>query len=302
MAHSCFAIPLNLDKFSTCNIKQGGALAELIIKTRLIIWDEVPMVNKHCIEALDRTMRDILRFGNPNSQNQPFRGKIVVFSGDFRQILPVIPKATHDDEKIKDLKEFEEWILKISDGNHDTHKDGVDKVKISDDIMIKDWDDPINRSILALTLHIVDEINNYMMSLNQTEVQTFYSSDKACETEPANDITASIHTPEFLNTIKCFGVPNHELTLKVGTPIMLFCNIDHSSGLCNDTRLVITKIGKHIIEARSLTGSNSCQKVFIPRMTLTPSDHRIPFNFQRRQFPIMVSYMMAINKSRPIVV
>ncbi|XP_072073101.1 uncharacterized protein [Arachis hypogaea] len=59
-AHSRFATPLNLDEFSTCNIKQGSALAELLIKTKLIIWDEAPMVNRFCIKALDRTMRDIL--------------------------------------------------------------------------------------------------------------------------------------------------------------------------------------------------------------------------------------------------
>ncbi|XP_072073992.1 uncharacterized protein [Arachis hypogaea] len=55
--HSRFAIPLNLDEFSTCNIKQNTPLAELIIRPKLIVWDEAPMVNKHCIEALDGTMR-----------------------------------------------------------------------------------------------------------------------------------------------------------------------------------------------------------------------------------------------------
>lgn len=38
--------------------------------------------------------------------------------------------------------------------------------------------------------------------------------------------------------------------------------------------------------------------MFIPRMTLTPSDTRIPFKFQRRQFSITVSFAMTINKSR----
>lgn len=33
-------------------------------------------------------------------------------------------------------------------------------------------------------------------------------------------------------------------------------------------------------------------------MTLSPSDSRIPFRFQRRQFPLMVSYAMTINKSQ----
>ncbi|XP_072087868.1 uncharacterized protein [Arachis hypogaea] len=109
------------------------------------------------------------------------------------------------------------------------------------------------------------------MSLNPAEAYTYYSSDTACQAECSNDIMASIHTPEFLNTIRCSGVPNHELKVK---------------------------LGKHIIEAQSLTGTNCGQKVYIPRMTLSPSDHRIPFKFQRRQFPIMVSYAMTINKSQ----
>ncbi|XP_020972553.1 ATP-dependent DNA helicase PIF1-like [Arachis ipaensis] len=136
------------------------------------------------------------------------------------------------------------------------------------------------------------------MSLNPSEARTYYSSDTVSESETNNDILASIHTPEFLNTIRCSGVPNHEITVKVGTPIMLLRNIDDSAGLCNGTRLVVSKLGKHIIEAKSLTGKGASQKVFIPRMTLIPSDHRIPFKFQRRQFPIMVSYAMTINKSQ----
>nr|XP_025648288.1 uncharacterized protein LOC112743284 [Arachis hypogaea] len=96
-SHSRFVIPINLDEFSTCNINQNSPLAELIIRCKLIIWDEAPMVNRLCIEALDRTMRDILRFKNANSLQQPFGGKTVVFGGDFRQILPVIPKGSRQD-------------------------------------------------------------------------------------------------------------------------------------------------------------------------------------------------------------
>ncbi|XP_072066853.1 uncharacterized protein [Arachis hypogaea] len=322
-AHSRFAIPLNIDEFSTCNIKQGSALAELLIKTKLIIWDEAPMVNRFCIEALDRTMRDILRFNNTDSLEQPFGGKTIVFGGDFRQILPVIPKGSRqeivnatinssylwDDCKLltlsknmrlkssdsnsrsSELKEFADWILSIGDGSQGSRSNSGEKGRNIDQ-QIED------RAILAPTLQLVDEINNYMMSLNPAEAQTYFSSDKACPTEPNNNLLASIHTPELLNTIKCSGVPNHELTLKIGTPIMLLRNIDHSAGLCNGTRLVVTKLGKHIIEARTCAGKNKGQKVFIPRMTLSPSDHRIPFKFQRRQFPIMVSYAMTINKSQ----
>lgn len=96
-AHSRFKIPINVNEDSTCNIKQGMPLADLIIQYKLIIWDEAPMVTKHCFEALDRSLRDIMQFNNPSSSETPFGGKTVILGGDFRQILPVIPKGTRQD-------------------------------------------------------------------------------------------------------------------------------------------------------------------------------------------------------------
>ncbi|XP_019157772.1 PREDICTED: uncharacterized protein LOC109154434 [Ipomoea nil] len=37
--HSRFAIPLSLNEDSTCNTSQGNDLAELIIRSKLIIWE-----------------------------------------------------------------------------------------------------------------------------------------------------------------------------------------------------------------------------------------------------------------------
>jgi len=79
---------------------------------------------------------------------------------------------------------------------------------------------------------------------------------------------------------------------------MLLRNIDQSLGLCNGTRLIITKIGKYVLEGRVISGSNIGEKVFIPRLSLTPSDNRIPFKFKRKQFSISVSFAMTINKSQ----
>ena len=55
-AHSRFRIPLLIDKSSTCHTKKGTHLANLIEKTSLILWDEAPMNNKYCFEALDKTL------------------------------------------------------------------------------------------------------------------------------------------------------------------------------------------------------------------------------------------------------
>jgi hypothetical protein len=117
-AHSRFHIPLILTEESTCDIKQRSDLAELITKTSLILWDEAPMANKICFEALDRSLRDILRNTNENSGKKPFGGMTVVLGGDFRQILPVLPKGRRHNIVSASIKRSYLWnhfqILKLT--------------------------------------------------------------------------------------------------------------------------------------------------------------------------------------------
>ncbi|KAL8087815.1 hypothetical protein AgCh_037814 [Apium graveolens] len=91
--HSRFRIPLDVAVESTCEIKHGTQLAELLQKTSLIIWDEAPMTHRYCFEALDKSLRDILSTRYEDSRSKPFGGLTVVCGGDFRQILPVIPQG-----------------------------------------------------------------------------------------------------------------------------------------------------------------------------------------------------------------
>ncbi|CAI0385028.1 unnamed protein product [Linum tenue] len=59
-AHSRFKIPLEIDHGSSCNIKKGTPLAQLIINASLIIWDEAPMVHRLSFEAVNRAFCDIM--------------------------------------------------------------------------------------------------------------------------------------------------------------------------------------------------------------------------------------------------
>nr|GEZ33290.1 hypothetical protein [Tanacetum cinerariifolium] len=69
-SHSRFAIPIN---------------------------DEAPMINMHRYEAFDRTLRDICRTDPSVASDKVFGGKVVLFGGDFRQILPVITNGGRQD-------------------------------------------------------------------------------------------------------------------------------------------------------------------------------------------------------------
>ncbi|XP_050225540.1 uncharacterized protein LOC126675017 [Mercurialis annua] len=96
-AHSRFKIPINLDDRSSCEIKKGTQLAELIKQAALIVWDEAPMNHRHCFEAVDRSFRDILSSSDENVRDLPFGGKTMVLGGDFRQILHVVPQGMKED-------------------------------------------------------------------------------------------------------------------------------------------------------------------------------------------------------------
>ncbi|GFH30705.1 ATP-dependent DNA helicase, partial [Haematococcus lacustris] len=92
-AHSRFKIPINLTAESLCRVDAQSDAAALLRATSAIVWDEAPMAHKHCYEAVDRTMRDVMRTDAQAAQ-QLFGGKVVILGGDFRQVLPVVKHGT----------------------------------------------------------------------------------------------------------------------------------------------------------------------------------------------------------------
>jgi len=61
------------------------------------------MTNKLVFEAVDRTLRDL------TDRNEPFGDIIFVMSGDFRQVLPVIPQGSHADIVSASIKNSYLW-------------------------------------------------------------------------------------------------------------------------------------------------------------------------------------------------
>ncbi|KAF3616122.1 putative L-type lectin-domain containing receptor kinase S.4-like [Capsicum annuum] len=117
----------------------GSPLASLIVKTKLIIWDEAPMMHRSCFEALDKTLRDILIFEDISNLDRSFGGKTVVLGGDFRQILPVITKGNRQDIVNATLNSSYLWddchLLKLTknmrlESNHES--DLNDRIEFAD--------------------------------------------------------------------------------------------------------------------------------------------------------------------------
>src|SRR4051812_4787373 len=130
------------------------------------------------------------------------------------------------------------------------------------------------------------------------EEKEYLSYDLIDRTDTSYIEAYEVLTPEFLSKLRTSGLPNHRIKLKVGTPIMLMRNLDQSDGLCNGTRLIVTRLANHVIEAKIISGKNISNLFYIPRMSMSPSESLWPFKLIRRQFPIIVSYAMTINKSQ----
>ncbi|GAU10475.1 hypothetical protein TSUD_421880, partial [Trifolium subterraneum] len=171
-AHSKFKLPIPTLDNSSCNIKYEDDLAELLRQTKLIIWDEAPMAHGYCFESLDRCLQDIMcKTGN---SDKIFGGKVVVFGGDFRQILPVIPRGSRsdivhasinasyiwdhcevltltknmrlrqgsNDGENDEIEAFSNWLLMVGEGRIAEPSDGTAEIEIPKEILITDFEDP----------------------------------------------------------------------------------------------------------------------------------------------------------------
>ncbi|XP_071727920.1 uncharacterized protein [Rutidosis leptorrhynchoides] len=184
------------------------------------------------------------KLGNPDSMETPFGGKIVVFGGDFRQILHVIQKGKREDIVVTSLnssylwdlvivlkltvnirscgiqmtltyadnRNFAQWILDIGNGNVGESEDGVFDIEIPQDLLITDVDDPTGSIISTI-------YPDYLLNL-----------DSICASQRDADFNIELYTTDFLNSIEVGGLPKHNLRLKVGVPVMLIQNIDQAGG------------------------------------------------------------------------
>ncbi|XP_076927879.1 uncharacterized protein LOC143591598 [Bidens hawaiensis] len=220
-----------------------------------------------------------------------------------------------------EIKQFADWLLDIGQGNLGGPNDGEATITIPEDLLIKDSLDLMSDlidsvypsmlarfndltyfqewALLAPLNDVLQEINDRILAYFPGQEVEYLSSDSIDEVESVSeDFDPALYSPDFLNGIKMSGMPNHRLLLKVGVPIMLLRNINQKKGLCNGTRLQVVSLGKRVIEAKVVFGTNIGFRTLLSRISLTPTDKKLPFKLKRRQFPISVCFTMTINKSQ----
>ncbi|XP_074376905.1 uncharacterized protein LOC141718425 [Apium graveolens] len=220
-----------------------------------------------------------------------------------------------DTFEVEELRLFAEWVLKIGNGEVQQHDDfskeyAEDEILIPSqfcdpelkntvDNMIK-WTYPnfleqyksqvylSERAILTPTNQIVTHLNSVIVDIIPGAEFTYYSVDKAEDFGGTTTELSFIFPPEYLNSINVPGLPPHKLKLKEGVAVMLMCNLNQTLGLCNGTRMMITRCLKQCVECEVICGAFVGTKYFIPRMKLCPTDTKLPFKLNRKQMPLQI--------------
>ncbi len=331
--HSQFKLFPPIDETTTSKIRDTSLDAKQIREASLIIWDEATMTTKHALNAVDILLREIMR-----KPNTPFGGKVMLLGGDFRQCLPVVKhggrvKIVEDTIKMcptwpgfKQLRltrnmraagdpEYSSWLMDLGDGKL-TNQNGLgeDVFKVPDDLLSTTptvegliqstfGGDLSPQSILANPHRAIlcpknKEcllINNLIIDQIPEPAMESLSVDSIVSDDPEE--IANFPVP-FLNTLNTSGLPPHKLTLKVGAIIMIIRNLNTAAGLCNGTRLFVRDLSPNLIVAQVLTGKAAGKVVFIPKLSIIPTDTDFPFKLSRTQFPVIPSFAITITKSQ----
>ncbi|XP_016449340.2 uncharacterized protein LOC107774357 [Nicotiana tabacum] len=185
--------------------------------------------------------------------DEPFGEKVMVFGGDFRQVLPVVPKATRVEivnaslvksylwpkmEKIQLTRNmrartnptFIDFLLRI--GNEEEHTIKEDMVLLPEQLVIKPNCNISGEDLLITEIFpslnkngscakymtervILASSNEYVDQLNEMLIDKFPSETKIFHSfDSAEDDTKNYYQEEYLNTLTPNGLPPHRFVVK----------------------------------------------------------------------------------------
>jgi hypothetical protein len=314
-AHSMFKIPVeHLHQHSTCGIPKESQYAAMLRMAKLVIWDEAGNQSRYAFEAVDRLLQDI------RSDDRFFGGLTVVFGGDFRQTLPIVPRGSREDIVSHSLRksylwphitilhlqqnmrlsqdhaslEYARWLLEIGSGKIGPDIEIPPHMRADSlEALIQEIYSGIHpqlpvpppeffqhRSILSARNADVDEVNNLIIQMFPGPEHVLLSADSVIYDNDVEEDATHHYPMEYLRSLRPAGLPPGELHLKPGCPIILLRNLAPRRGLCNGTRLTVVNIQDRTLEARIIGGAHDGELTFIPRLNLSPSNNNAELPFK----------------------
>ncbi|CAA0821401.1 PIF1 helicase [Striga hermonthica] len=289
------------------------------------------MAKRDTIEALDLALQDLC------GSVEIFGGKVIVFGGDFRQVLPVVRRGSRKEivdacltssdlwPQLKKLKLtenmrarldpwFTEMLLKIGNGQETTFEDDLIKIPASlalaDPVSEESLDELITtiypnlasltKMNLSMNRAILTTKNCFVDEVNKKLINEFPGD--LVEYLSFDRVENPSHEAEYgdiINSLTPSGLSEHRLSLKKNAPVILLRNLDPTEGLCNGTRLICKKLDKNVIYAEIAVRDFSGKSVFIHRIPFEPpADEQYPVPYTRTQFPLHLCFAMTINNAQ----
>ena len=311
-AHHALHIPIPANDATYCSL--SVAERAMFKGVDLILWDEASLIHQDVADTVSRTMQDIM------SDERPFGGKTVVFTGDFKQLLPVVRAGRGDNHtlhrctwwsQVQIFRFQQNWRAaqapEFAAMLEDIGSGALDAIDFPAQCMVADIPELVRRvygpdlsaadagcMILTLTLDDAHIINSYCLNLCPGPSQPAYAADTFIDCRSPDQ-----YPPEVVSAIRIPGAPPACLDLKIGGHYMIIKNM--YKGVFNGVRCQLMAFGgARCLFVKLLTGPEQGNTVLIPRcvFTITAEASGLPFNIRRRQFPLIPAYAVTVHKAQ----
>ena len=301
-AHSTLKIPIDIDDTSWCSA--DASVKNHISNCCCLFWDECSMVHEDVANCVNRSMQDWLH------SSQMFGGKVMVFMGDFQQLLPVVRGGSGDYHTImhtdwwptvtvlhftksfrSDVQDYCVMLKQVGTGAMPAVT--VPPACVSDDLdvfcdrVMGDYTST-QRHVVCLTLEDAAAINARIIARLPGPTVVAASSDI-----PINCRDPDLYSDEFIHSLHFPGSPPALLELKIGARYLIMRNLDQQRSLVNGTEVTLVSMRSSTITVRTKE-----QLVVLPRINfiINPSESGLPFALHRRQFPIMPAFALTVHR------
>ncbi len=334
--HKLFKIPVsdehltNNNPQSLLNKTSRDINARLLRMATVIIIDEISMIHRDLFDLIDRVLREIME------TDVPFGGKSVVFAGDFNQQAPILTNVDKEvlpfktiDASIKshalfqtfasfklehahrfDNQRWADFLLRtiavgnggrVTDQQFTTHPDFAEFVRevtfarpeALDSIMRHPaFASPTPVQCIAGTHSLVKRFNDQQTAayFDESDIVSLPSRYSY-----SGDIAQHLHHDQ-VRQIHRNNIPDDELRLAVGMPVMVMRNLNVRDGLCNGAIGTVVSIDAHSVEISLQT---SRVQLRVPRIGFAITTSLIgKKSFIRWQFPLVPAFAITIAKSQ----
>jgi ATP-dependent DNA helicase PIF1 len=303
-------VPLGDD--SSSSLTMQSPQAQVLREASLIVIDEATMGSKELYELIDVLLRDVMRTDNPDLADVPFGGKVVVLSGDLRQLAPVIKKASrthvvskvlqrsqlwphfrllklttnmrvqrlaHNPEAADRLRVFAAWLLDIGDGLQQ-HIPVPPHMHVNLDnpmqLILNVFPGLGTTTFVAMDACILSTHNKFVDDLNSMVLGELdgegFSYLSADGFQPGDEDKETMFPVEILNSLTPTGLPPHKLLLKRGAPVVFIRNLSMKLGVMNGTRGVVLQCKRNLLQVQLSSGTCEGNTFLVPRINLDSKD------------------------------